>query len=295
MLEGNVASLTLVSGDMRLGLNPALGGSISSLRWKEHDVMRSTPPGTSEITEMASFPLVPIVNRIPEGKFTFEGQSVDLEGNFLGLADFIHGFGWREAWTVVSKSPNSAALSFHYPAGGAWPWPFEARQKFQITDKTLRVELSVRNLSDKNMPADLGFHPFFPTTPNTRLFADYEGHWVNNELGHAVKRVVGSYRQDFTQGSGLNDPVMTDQTHYGWRGEATLKEIGRPDIRIIADKSCRNLHVFFPPNGNYVAIEPTRGRGNPFGVLPQEYRILSPNEESSIWMQVDVIGGGDQK
>ena len=283
----NRNNLTLSNGEMQLKLNPKLGGSISTLKWKDHQILRPTPESNMKITDTANFPLVPIVNRIPEGKFTFEGTEVDLDGNFMGLPDFIHGFGWRETWRVERATKTKALLSYLY-SNGKWPWAFKATQVFELSSNALRLTLSVQNLSSQNMPADLGFHPYFPTTPATRLFAEYDGHWINNEFGHAVRRVEGSYRQDFTKGEGLFDPVMTDQTHYGWDGIARLKEAGRPTIRIKADSKVRNLHIFFPPNGDFVAVEPTLGRGNPFGVLPIEYKVLAPQERLSIWMEIEV-------
>ncbi len=287
MLTSSNQLIALKQGDMRLELIPNLGGSISALTWREHDILRPTPLDNVEITEVSSFPLVPVVNRIPDGRFTFDGKEVDLDANFMGLPDFIHGFGWRNSWRVDKHSETQVELSYRYAAEN-WPWEFEARQIFTLTDRALRIELSVENLSESIMPADLGFHPYFPTTPDTRLFANYQGHWENNDKGHALRRVPGSYRQDFTKGAGLSEPVMTDQTHYGWDGKATLREQGRPDITIRAHENITNLHIFFPPNGNYAAIEPTLGRGNPFSVLPVEYKVLEPEEALKVWMEIEV-------
>lgn len=285
--EKIVDKLSLQNGDMLLDLNPANGGSIIRLRWQDLEIMRPSPPGPIDVAESAGFPLVPIVNRIPEGKFNFEGRSVDLEGNFMGMPEFIHGYGWQENWAVSVIDKDSVELMFSYDEG-EWPWTFEARQTFRLESNALLIELSAKNLSDTNMPTDLGFHPYFPTTPHTRLTADYEGHWVNDIWGVAEKRIEGSFRQDFTLGAGVVDEKMTDQTHYGWNGRCVLEEDGRPDTVITADPACTNLHIFFPPNGNFVAIEPTLGRGNPFGVLPREYRILAPGQVTSIWMRVAV-------
>ncbi len=274
-------------GDFALELAPRNGGSVSAFTYQELDIMRPAPDGPHDIVGVASFPLVPIVNRIPDGAFEFEGTKVQLDGNFLGLPDLIHGHGWRGEWMVTEQTESSITLSFDHEAG-AWPWSYQSTQVFQLLDSGLRMELSVTNLSDRAMPAALGFHPYFPTTPETTLTAKYDGHWVNNELGHVLHRVEGSYRQDFTKGAGLVDPVMTDQTHYGWSGPAVLSEPGRPTVTITASPEITNLHVFFPPNGSYTAIEPTAGRGDPFGTDPIEYRVLQPGETYSIWMQVDV-------
>ncbi len=273
--------------EFRLELAPRNGGSISGFTYSGQEIMRSAPDEPHDITQAASFPLVPIVNRIPEGKFEFGGLDVDLDGNFMGLPDFIHGHGWRGDWRVEHQTEHSISISYAHEAD-AWPWSYEARQKFELLSSGLHVELSVTNKSNSPMPAALGFHPYFPTTSETRLKAKYDGHWVNNEWGHVRHRIEGSYRKDFTKGADMIDSVMTDQTHYGWSGAAVLTEPGRPAISISASPVISNLHVFFPPNGNYVAIEPTYGRGDPFGTDPVEYTVLQPGESFSIWMQVDV-------
>ena len=286
--DSEMKTIVLSSGDMSLGLSPRNGGSISHLMWRNHDIMRRAPDAMANVTDMASFPLVPIVNRIPGGEFSFDGIDIDLEGNFLGLPDFIHGFGWKGAWSVEAESETETTLVFKYEEGREWPWPFEARQTFRLGDASLWQKLSVTNISERPMPADLGFHPYFPASEATRLYAQYDGYWLNNEFGHAIKRVPGSFRQDFTKGAPVTDTQMTDQTHYGWTQQAILKEPGRPTIVITADKACKNMHIFFPPNGDYVAVEPTIGRGNPFGVLPKEYETVQPGETLSIWMKVQV-------
>lgn len=279
--------ITLKNQNMSLELNPQLGGSVTGLRWQGDVIFRPTPAAVDDVTQTSSFPLVPIVNRIPNGEFTFQGRDINLAGNFMGQPEFIHGYGWLNSWIVTEQGDHYAKIRFDYP-GAEWPWPFKAEQTFRLTPNSLMVELSVTNLSDSDMPADLGFHPYFPTTEKTRLFANYEGHWVNDDRGVSYKRVKGSFRQDFTKGARPSDSEMTDQTHFGWDGRAVLKEEGRPDIMVTADKACQNLHIFFPPNGNYVAIEPTLGRGNPFGALPREYRVLAPGETTSIWMKISI-------
>ena len=233
------------------------------------------------------FPLIPIVNRIPNGQFELEAKTVDLDGNFLGLPDFIHGHGWRSEWAIENLAADRLKLGYmHEP--DAWPWQYRGEQVIEVREDGFRHTLRVRNLSASNMPAALGFHPYFPTTPETRLFANFEGHWINNNLGHAIARQDGATKKDFRTGADLIDPEMLDATHYGWDGIAKLVEPARPDITITASPACRNLHVFFPPNGDFVAIEPTTGRSNPFNVGPVEYETLAPGQTFEIWMDVSV-------
>ena len=47
----------------------------------------------------------------------------------------------------------------------------------RLTPNTLQLELSVRNDDTRAMPSGLGFHPFFPLTPETHLQSDWKGMW----------------------------------------------------------------------------------------------------------------------
>lgn len=280
-------TVTISHKNMVLEIFPNHGGSIKSFTMGNTEILRSAPDTDGSIIETGSFPLVPIVNRIPNGEFEFEGKEINLDGNFMGLPDFIHGHGWQEKWSVLSATGNKAVIQYkHTP--DKWPWSYTTEQVFELTDTGLRSELKIINTSQSNMPADLGFHPHFPTTSETRLQFNYDGYWKTNDKGHAIERVKGSYRKNFLEGDDFIDSVMTDQTHYNFFGTAKLTEAGRPTISITASDNCKNLHIFFPPNQGYAAIEPTTGRSVPFGLEPIEVKTLAPNEEYKIWMSIEL-------
>ncbi len=77
--------VTLTAGCLTLELSPAIGGSITALRWKgELPIMRACSSGEDNVLEAASFPLVPFVNRIRGGGFDFRGREVRLAPNMAG-------------------------------------------------------------------------------------------------------------------------------------------------------------------------------------------------------------------
>ena len=64
--------LTLSSGRLRLILTPAIGGSIAAFEWIDDDRPRPIlrRAGThGDVLDASSFPLVPYVNRIRDGRF----------------------------------------------------------------------------------------------------------------------------------------------------------------------------------------------------------------------------------
>lgn len=280
-------ALILKNGDADLIVRPELGGAIQALRWRGHEVLRSGSLQETDITKIASFPLVPVVNRIPNGTLEFGEHSVKLENNLPGTPDFIHGFGWKMPWVIEKQAKSEAVLKLEY-LPRAWQWAFETHQKFKLEENSLWTELSVTNLSETSMPAALGFHPYFPITPSTCLQAQYEEHWESNYMQYAQRQVGGSNRKDFTVGADLVDTEFMDTSHYNWQGEAIISEKGRPTISVTASSKAKHLHVFYKPDGDFVANEPTSGRSNMFGVGPRDYERLSPGETFSIWMKIGI-------
>src|SRR5687767_6124737 len=101
--------IELASGPYAMAIDPACGGSVSSLTWRGEPVLR-TKTGVG-VLDSACFPLVPFCNRIASSRFTFEGVEVALAPNHPGdPSDLVlHGFGWVSAWTVESAQPACAA------------------------------------------------------------------------------------------------------------------------------------------------------------------------------------------
>src|SRR5687767_15955674 len=126
--------LRLEAGALRLELNPKAGGSIRALALKladaEHAILRAAPP-SNDVLDAASFPLVPYVNRIRGGRFTFRGREVTLAPNMAGDPSPLHGQGWLAPWRVDSADASAAVLSFDHPAG-EWPWTYRAEQRFEL-------------------------------------------------------------------------------------------------------------------------------------------------------------------
>jgi len=124
-------TLTLSSGILELRLSPSIGGAISSFRWKdgarERAILRESNTPLQKVLDASCFPLVPFVNRIRGGCFTFRGRQVRLSPNMAGDPSPLHGQGWTSPWRVDSSSEAQAVLQFdHRP--GEWPWAYQARQ-----------------------------------------------------------------------------------------------------------------------------------------------------------------------
>src|SRR4051794_10841131 len=134
---GSETILKLAAGRLRLELSPSVGGAISAFEWADGDaprpILRKNHSPLQKVLDAASFPLVPYVNRIRDGRFTFRGRKVRIAPNLPGGPSPLHGQGWLNPWSVEETSERRASLGFRH-APGEWPWAYEARQEFELDE-----------------------------------------------------------------------------------------------------------------------------------------------------------------
>jgi aldose 1-epimerase len=181
--------IALTAGDWRATLAPEQGGAVLSLDWRDQPVFRPTPDGATDMLETACFPLVPYANRIADGRFTFEGRSVELPALERFAPHALHGDGWLLPWTVDSQRANEVEMTLYWPGGtDGWPWPWRARQTVELTAQGLTITLSVTNTGAAVMPAGLGLHPYFHRRGDSCLTLSAEGVWITDSRGRAPPR-----------------------------------------------------------------------------------------------------------
>ncbi|MET3666894.1 aldose 1-epimerase [Caulobacter sp. 1776] len=272
-------------GPARLVLAPEVGGAIAAFTAAGRDVLRPMAEGASDALLTASFPLVPFCNRIPNGRFVFEGREVALPPNLAGHPHALHGQGWRAAWTVEKAGAGEALLSYDH-APDAWPWAYRAEQRFVLSETSCRVALTVINTGDAPMPAGLGFHPYFPRRPGETLTAANDGVWLIDADAFPTEHHPGIWGPDWAAGAAVEGHDLIDHCYTGWNQRAVLSAPGAPDTVITASADCRWLHVYVPPGEAYLCVEPCASRPNPFGEGETGMVTLAPGESRSIWMEV---------
>src|SRR5438270_4572237 len=144
----------IASGSFSAEIVPAIGGSLvafyssSGEPADRRDWLR--PADTAALRggsplDMASFPLVPWCNRIRNGAFAWNGRRVELGPIRPDSPHAIHGIGWQRPWAVAGRGDDWIELVFDEPGHGAWPYPFEARQRYALAADGLSIHLSLRN------------------------------------------------------------------------------------------------------------------------------------------------------
>ena len=289
------SAVTLTSGKLRLELSPSIGGSISAFEWLDgaepRPILRKCHSPLEKVLDACCFPLVPYVNRIRGGCFTFRGRTVRLKPNMAGDPSPLHGQGWLNPWQVDRHDARSAALSFRHDAG-EWPWAYEALQQFTLDESGLSVALGCRNTGSEPMPCGLGQHPYFPCGARTRIDTTVMEAWTIDEHVLPVAEVPATGRYD------LADRLVCaqdlDNGFGGWGGEARMSDPDWPyDIRL-SSPDARFFQLYSPPQGGIFVAEPVTHANAALNAPEEDWpelgmRVLEAGEEMRLDMRVEVV------
>jgi aldose 1-epimerase len=257
--------ITLRSGPLGVVLSPVVGGAIARF-WAQGsegtgsavELLRPAPHLAIERRDpwaMACFPLVPWSSRIHEGRFAFDGRTVTLAPNRPPERHAIHGLGFQTAWSVEHLRPALAVLE-HRHAPDAWPWAYRAVQRIALTPAGLELELALTNEGDAAMPAGLGWHPYFPRTPETTLTARVGGLWLTD--AEILPVACTAPPPDRDPGRGLAvDRAALDNAFVGWDGQAVVTwPERRVQLRLATRSPLGTLVVYTPPGEAFFCAEP---------------------------------------
>lgn len=288
-------SAVLVAGRLRLELSPSIGGSISSFEWiaegRARPILRKSNSPRQNVLDAASFPLVPYVNRIRGGRFTFRGREVRLIPNMAGDPSPLHGQGWLNRWTVEEVAGDRAVLSYRHHAG-EWPWDYDARQEFALEERRLTIRLTCTNRSDGPMPCGLGQHPYFPCGPETRIDTKVAHAWTIDEHVLPVERVPADGRFDLRRrlvcGQGL------DHGFDGWGGLAWMGDPTWPYELLLSSTSAGFFQLYSPPDGGIFVAEPVTHANAALNAPEEEWpelgmRVLEPGKAMSLDMRIEIL------
>ncbi len=276
-------SLELRAGDLRLALRPDLGGAIAGLWLGDLAVMRSTEPAELKASRAsACYPLAPYSNRLGYRRFRWLGQDHTTQPNFDDNPHSVHGVAWRRPWAVVSSSASQAELRYVHTPDHHWPFSFDLRQRFVLKPDALELHLAFTNAAAHTQPVGLGWHPYFPKRPHSRLHAELTDRWENDASGLPTRRVPQP---------GIDGDVAHlgfDNCFEGWRGAARLRD-DKLSMRLTS--SLPYLVVYTPAHSPYYCVEPVSHVSNAIHMAdPAAHglRTLAAGATLDAWMKLEV-------
>lgn len=295
MKPSEASLLTLGQGHLRVSLSPSIGGAISAFEWIREDrpkaILRKCHTPLEKVLDAACFPLVPYVNRIRGGCFTFRGRTIRLEPNMPGDPSPLHGQGWLNPWSVERSDSKSASLVYRHEPG-EWPWAYDAIQKFTLDERGLSVLLSCSNKSSEPMPCGLGEHPYFDCGPETRIDTNALSAWTVDQHVLPLEKVAAEGRYDLKHRLVCGQDL--DNGFGGWDGEARMRDPDWPFDLELTSRHAKFFQLYSPPGGGIFVAEPVThanaALNEPESEWPQlGMRVLEPGEAMSLEMRLEVI------
>lgn len=225
----------------------------------------STPPFANGIV------LVPWPNRVADGRWTHEGESLQLDITEPARDNAIHGLLRYSPYTVVEKAEASITLgAIIFPQHG-YPFHLDTTVRYELVEDGLDVTHTVVNLSGTRAPVAFGTHPFLTIgdvdAAELMLTVHADTHVnVDDRLNPTAIVPVDGTEFDLREPHRLGDLYLDD----GWGGVRTVDGVSAvlraPDgreVRLRQDENHGWIQVFttreFPtPAGPRlaVAIEP---------------------------------------
>lgn len=238
--------IELRAGQLRCELHPELGGAIAGLWLGGQPVLRSTPAARlRSAREAACFALVPFSNRIGQASVVWQGTQQPLVRHTGDAPHAIHGVAWHRPWAVLDADDASAMLAYEHRPDGSWPFAFDCSHTLRLRPGALEMTLALTNQSAKPAPAGIGWQPWLPQRPASRIAFRAGGRW---ELG---PEWLPMFR---TPDAGLDAECASlagDRCYDGWDGVAELHD---ECLRVRIRSDLTRLVVHAEPG--HVCVEP---------------------------------------
>ncbi|WP_226781574.1 hypothetical protein [Oceaniglobus trochenteri] len=246
------------AGDL---LYPCAAESFDRLRW---------PKG-------GGYPLFPYHGRMGNAAFPWDGGQARLAAHPDAAPHSLHGPAHRTPWEVDDHGTDRATLRCLYAADEDWPWSFEARQVFRLDETGLSVTLEIINRDHRDMPAGVGWHPYFPRAET--IVSDARWQWPHDDDGLPT----GERHRP--------GPLQAATSSLSGWGYVDLALSGGAKLRITAPVGMDHLVIHDNPRG-YTCVEPVSHLTNApnMDAAPQMAR-LAPGASLSGEVRLTLLPG----
>lgn len=234
--------------------------------------------------------LSPFPCRIQNAAYSFNGKQYHfkrLQANGAAL----HGFLYREAFTVIGETVNdseaSVSLLHRYAAvDPGYPFTYECMVTYTLkTDNTLIVNTTVANTGQSPMPVADGWHPYFSFG---RKVDGLELQFASDQMLEFVNLIPsGKVLTDnrFISGTPIGTAELDNSFVLDFSKAQPLcvlrDSVSRWQLELHPDESYPYLQLYIPPHRNSIAIEnlsaPPDSFNNGMGLI-----TLQPGEKTEL-------------
>lgn len=171
---------------LSLSVRPAWGGRVVDLKCSDgRDILvpvTQTKFDPQRWPKAGAFPLIPYHGRIRNAQFCGYDNMVQLEAHPDSAPHSLHGNASRLRWDISSQSDALLELAVTTNADEHWPWTYHAIQIFELKENQLHITQCITNCGESNMPAGLGWHPYFVKARSAEIIAKREWNYDEDLL-----------------------------------------------------------------------------------------------------------------
>lgn len=201
--------------------------------------------------------LAPWPNRLADGRFEWDGRTLQLPLTEPEHGNAIHGLVRWAAWSSVEAATDSLFLVHRLPPQPGWPWPLGFGVRYSLGGAGLRIDLEVTNAGSVPCPFGAGFHPYLAafggTVDDLVLEAPAATRYLSDERGLPVgiESVAGGpydFRRGRPIGEARLDTALTDlQRDPDGRARVEVRQPGPAGdrrVQLWVDGAWSHLMVF---------------------------------------------------
>ena len=269
--------LTSSDGASKAQISLNQGGRLSHLVFEGIQVLADFDASTYE-NNYASSIQFPFVNRIKDGKYTFNNSKYKLNCNEVDKNNALHGLVYNKTFVCTKKALtlHYASVTLQYKDNGkhqGFPFKFNIELTYTLNKKGIILSVNIANKDKKTFPFSVGWHPYF-----------YSKNLDNSTLNFSSnKKYVFDNQQIISGTTDLNiempfqlKAVTLDDCYPLKTNEI---DFSTPDYSFnIGSTSKENfLQLYTPEVHNVIAIEPMTGAADNFN-NKIGLQTLQPNE-----------------
>jgi aldose 1-epimerase len=222
--------------------------------------------------------LAPWPNRIEDGRYEFDGRSLQLPLTEAAACNAIHGLVRWAPWRLDRATETSAQWSYRlYPQPG-YPFTLDLTAMYELSTEGLRLTFSAANAGGSPAPYGLGSHPYLTvgrSIDRCVLELPASRYCDVDDRGLPVHpKAVDGTPYDFRTArqigeTALDHPFSGVQHAGGWASASLTDPDSGRTARVSFDETFGWLQVFSadthgPTARQYLAIEPMTCPPNAF-------------------------------
>lgn len=263
------------------------GGRMDSLILNNVQILADLTPSTYK-ENYASAILFPFVNRVKNGKFSFNSLEHELDCNEVDENNALHGLVYDKHFHVVDQilTPDYGLVTLRYESNGdskGFPFKYTLDLTYTLHEKGVSLSVNVLNMDQNTLPFTIGWHPYFMTSDlfNSALKfeCDQQFQFENDQNSSGITDCIQQMPFQIKDKK-LDDAYIlkNNQIHF------YTPEYG---IKIVSTSDENFLQVFTPKQPNMIAIEPMTGLANSFN-NKIGLQILNPETNYNVRWNVTI-------